>query len=121
MTADNYRTVFELGFRSFPWSTVSGPLLFIGISFLLIKLSRFVKRKTLYFATGVFVGSIATIIFVVLLITIVPDFLKLRNAYVSGKSQGRRGCRHRLSSSSNDWACCRIVHDGWGHVFVQRD
>lgn len=64
-----------------------GPLLFIGISLLLIKLSRFFKRKTFYLAAGVFLGSIATIIFVVLLITIVPDFLKLRNAYVSGKSQ----------------------------------
>ena len=84
---DSYQTIFVLGLRSFPWSMVGGPLLFIGISLLVIKLSRSFKRKTFYFAAGIFLGSIATIIFVVLLITIIPNFLKLRNAYVSGKSE----------------------------------
>ncbi len=85
---DQYQTIFELGFRSFPWPSIIRLLVFIAVGLLLIQLF---KRRTVYVLVGVFVASIATIILLVSLVVFVPDFFKLRNAYASGKDLGVEG------------------------------
>jgi hypothetical protein len=87
MAAESYQTIFELGFRSLPLSFMGGPLFFIGISLLLIRFARHFRRKTFFIAVGVFIGSMATIMFVTLLIALIPKFLELRSAYVAGQSK----------------------------------
>lgn len=86
MPADNYQTIFELGFRTFPWTAVGGPLIFIAAGFLLFRISSFFKRKTFYAAFGMIFASLATLIFLVSLMFFIPRFLTLRHAYVSGRS-----------------------------------
>jgi hypothetical protein len=86
------QTVFEIGFHTFPWTQVLGPLLFVAVGFLLFWVGSSSRakwlgsRKTIYATTGAFVGSFALIIFVILLITIVPDFVAARHAYITGNS-----------------------------------
>ena len=53
MTADNYETIFELGFRSFPWTRVIQPIIFLTVGLLLIPLF---KSKKFYFIVGVQCG-----------------------------------------------------------------
>jgi hypothetical protein len=83
VTADNYQTVFELGFRSFPWTSIIRPLVFIGMGLLLIQLF---KRRTFYVMVGAFVASMSLLFFLLSLMIFVPNFVKLRAEYVSGKS-----------------------------------
>jgi len=89
---DSSRTIFEIGFRTFPWKEVLDPLLFVAIGFLLLWLGSTSRvkwlgfRKTIYAISGAFIGSFALIIFVVLLIRLLPDFVTLRHAYVTGNS-----------------------------------
>jgi hypothetical protein len=83
MNADNYETIFELGFGSFPWTRVIQPIIFLTIGLLLIPLFR---SKKYYFIVGVFVASMASLFLFISLVTFVPNFVKLRTAYVSGKS-----------------------------------
>lgn len=42
MTQGNYHTAFQMGFRSFPWSAVAHPLIFVAIGLLLV---RFLKDR----------------------------------------------------------------------------
>ncbi len=77
-------TIFELGFRSFPWMRVIQPLIFLAIGLLLASL--FKKRKRVYFTVGVFVASIASLFLLISLVVFVPEFAELRNTYLSGKS-----------------------------------
>lgn len=83
MTHANYRTLFELGFGSFPWFSVARPLIFIAIGLLIIK---FAKRRPAYLVMGVFAACFAFVILLVSLINYVPEFFKLRGAYLSGKT-----------------------------------
>lgn len=83
MTADNYETIFELGFRSFPWTRVIQPIIFLTVGLLLIPLF---KGKKIFFIVGMFVASMASLFLLVSLMTFIPNFVKLRTAYVSGKS-----------------------------------
>jgi hypothetical protein len=83
VTPENYQAIFELGWRSFPWARVIQPLVFLVGGLLLIKLF---KRKTTYLIVLVFVTSMASLIFLISLVVFIPDFVKLRAAYVSGKS-----------------------------------
>lgn len=83
MTANNYRTIFELGFSSFPWPSLVQPLIFLGIGLIII---RFFKSKTPHLVVGVFVASMGSLFFLISLVSFLPSFLKLRSAYVSGKS-----------------------------------
>lgn len=83
MMANNYRTIFELGFRSFPWSRVIQPIVFIIMGLLLIKL---LKSKKYFVIVGVFVASIASLVLLTSLVIFVPNFVSLRSAYASGKS-----------------------------------
>lgn len=82
MTANNYHTIFELGFRSFPWVKLAHPLIFLALGLVFIRLS---KRKTYYLAVGLFVVSIASIVLFMSLVVFIPKFVTLRSAYVSGK------------------------------------
>jgi hypothetical protein len=83
MTADSYETIFELGFRSFPWTRVIQPIIFLTVGLLLIPLF---KSKNFYFIVGVFVASMASLFLLISLVNVIPNFVKLRTAYVSGKS-----------------------------------
>ena len=42
MTQGNYQTIFEIGFRSFPWEKVAQPLIFVALGLVLV---RFLKPK----------------------------------------------------------------------------
>ena len=82
MTPDSY-PIFELGFRSFPWTSVIRPLIFLAIGLLLALLFR---GKRLYFMVGIFVASLAALIMLSSLVVSVPKFVGLRSAYLSRKS-----------------------------------
>jgi hypothetical protein len=79
----NYQTVFEIGFRSFPWSGLLHPVPFILIGFLLF---RFGKSKQIYQATGIILVALAMFFFSILAVRIVPGFFEIRHAYRSGNS-----------------------------------
>jgi hypothetical protein len=83
MTQADYKTVFEIGLGSFPWASAARPLIFVVIGALLV---RFVKRKRIYVVMGILGVAFGTLIFVTLLVIFVPNFVKLRSAYVSGRS-----------------------------------
>ena len=83
MTVDNYQTIFELGFQSFPWPRVVQPLVFLAVGLLLIQLFR---SKKFYVILGAFVASMASLFLLLSLVIFVPNFVKQRSAYVSGKS-----------------------------------
>ncbi len=83
MTHVNYQTVFEIGFGSFPWARVVHPLIFVAVGLLLV---RFLKGKQPYVVVGVFMASLASVFLLISLVIFIPNFVKLRSAYVSGKS-----------------------------------
>jgi hypothetical protein len=79
----NYQTVFEIGFRSFPWSALMHPVPFIIIGVLLC---RFRKGKQIYQAAGIIGAAMATLFFLLLAVSLVPNFVELRHTYTSGNS-----------------------------------
>lgn len=79
----NYQTVFEIGFRSFPWGLFLHPVLFILIGALLFK---FGKSRTIYQAFGIIAAVYATLLFFLGAVSLVPTFVELRHAYKSGNS-----------------------------------
>jgi hypothetical protein len=83
MTQANYQTVFEMGLSSFPWARVLHPVPFIVIGLLLF---RFFRSKQIYQVMGVITASLGSILFLLSLIIFVPNFVRLRSAYVSGRS-----------------------------------
>ena len=83
MMANNYRTIFELGFHSFPWSRVIQPIVFIIMGLLLIK---FLRAKRYFVIVGVFVASMACLVLLTSLVIFIPNFVSLRSAYASGRS-----------------------------------
>ncbi len=89
---DSSHTIYEIGFRTFPWKDMLDPLLFVGVGFLLFWIGStsrakwLGRRKTIYAVSGAFIGSFALIIFVVLLIRLFPDLMSLRHDYVAGNS-----------------------------------
>jgi len=78
-----YETVFEIGFRSFPWSGLLHPVPFILLGLLLF---RFGRRKQIYQAVGIGAAVFATLFFFLGVVTLVPTFVELRHAYKSGHS-----------------------------------
>jgi cytochrome bd-type quinol oxidase subunit 2 len=72
----NYQTVFEIGFRSFPWSALMHPVPFILIGVLLF---RFRKGKQIYQAAGIIGAAMATLFFLLLAASLVPNFVELRH------------------------------------------
>ena len=83
MTQANYQTVFEIGLPSFPWARVLHPLIFVAIGLLLV---WFLKSRQIYLVMGVFMASLASLFLLISLGTFIPNFMKLRSAYVSAKS-----------------------------------
>lgn len=75
--------VFQIGLRSFPWARVLHPLPFAVVGFLLF---RFCRSKRIYQVTGLVVASLALVFLLVALVAFVPSFLKVRSAYLSGRS-----------------------------------
>jgi len=82
MAQESVQTIFELGFRSFPWASVSHTLVVLPIGLLLM---RFPKSKR-FALVGVLMVSVALFFFLISLVAVVPDFLKQRSAYLSGKN-----------------------------------
>jgi hypothetical protein len=82
MAQPEYQTIFEIGLRSIPWSTVLHPLPFIIIGVLLL---RFARAKSAQI-TGVAVASMATLFSLILAVISVAKFIKLRSAYRNGDS-----------------------------------
>ena len=88
----SWHTIFEIGLRTFPWKHVLGPLLFVAVGSLLFWVGSTSRakwlgsRKTIYATLGAFIGSLALLMFMVLLVKLVPDFLALRHAYLIGDS-----------------------------------
>src|SRR5450432_1152636 len=81
MLQPHYQTVFEIGPQSFPWSDLMHPIPFIIVGLLLF---RFAKGKEIYQIIGIIVAALATVFFLILSVSLVPDFLELRSAYKSG-------------------------------------
>jgi hypothetical protein len=94
MTSDNYQTVFELGFRTFPWPRIIQPFFFLIGGIAIIKLSR---RNKFRFVFGVFLAGMASLFLLLSLVTFVPEFIGLRAAYRSGKSVAVEGTVQDLS------------------------
>jgi hypothetical protein len=88
MTQGNYQTIFEIGFRSFPWGKVAQLLIFVALGLVLV---RFLKSKKSYLVVGVLMASMASIFVIVLLVVTVPEFIGLRSAYLSGKGSTVEG------------------------------
>jgi hypothetical protein len=79
----HYQTVFEIGFKSFPWNAVLHPVPFILVGAFLF---RFGRNKQIYRFVGIIVASLATLFFVVATVNFLPQFVALRNAYRDGDS-----------------------------------
>lgn len=77
-----YRTIFEIGFHSFPWSAFLNPSLCImlGIAFY-----RFSSRQ-LFKAFGFVAIIVGTIFFLLASVSVIPMSIRLRKAYVSGRT-----------------------------------
>jgi hypothetical protein len=84
----NCQTVFEVGFRSFPWSALMHPVPFIVIGVLLFRLR---KGKQFYQAAGLIIAAMATLFFLLLAASLVPNYVKLRHTYTSGNSSVAEG------------------------------
>jgi hypothetical protein len=83
-----YVTVFEIGFKAFPWTGLVNPVLFILIGILLF---RFGRSKQVYQATGLIVAALGTLFFCVIALNLVPNFLELRRAFKGGNSSIAEG------------------------------
>ena len=83
MTQATYQTVFELGLGSFPWARLLHPVFFIVIGLLLF---RFGRSRQIYQAMGLIGASLGTIFFLIALLVFIPNFVKVRSAYVAGRS-----------------------------------
>lgn len=79
----SYDTVFEIGFRSFPWDRLLHPLPFILIGLLLLTFGR---RKPVYQSMGVIIGAFAALFVALGAISLVPEFVEIRHNYKSGGS-----------------------------------
>jgi hypothetical protein len=78
----NYKTIFEIGFSTFPWGGLLHPVFFILFGLLLF---RFGRRKQFYQVVGGIGAAFATF-FLLLGLTPVPKFIELRHTYKSGNS-----------------------------------
>ena len=78
-----YQSIFEIGFRSFPWFTLLHPVPFIVVGALLF---RFVKGRQIYQAVGILVATFATLIFLLGSVRLVPEFIADWHTYKRGDS-----------------------------------
>jgi hypothetical protein len=79
----DYRTIFEIEWRSFPWAGLfyDAPFIILGVF-----LFRFSRSKQIYKAVGLIVAILATLFLLLRASSFVPDFVSLRSAYRSGDS-----------------------------------
>jgi hypothetical protein len=57
MAQPDYKTIFEIGIKSFPWSVLLHPVFFFVIGLIVV---RFAKGKQFYQIVGGFVAGLAT-------------------------------------------------------------
>jgi hypothetical protein len=77
-----YQTVFEIGFKSFPWADLLHPGIFVLLGFALYRFSKQGFRRVL----GLVALAFGALLVLISFLTIIPVFLKERNAYVHGRS-----------------------------------
>lgn len=76
----HYRTVFEIGIRSFPWGAFLHPFIGIVLGFL-----TFLFGKRGYIRVfGAVIAGLAAVIFLVGPVQLVPEFFSIRSAYKQG-------------------------------------
>ncbi|MGD0403061.1 MAG: hypothetical protein ABSB66_07675 [Candidatus Acidiferrales bacterium] len=75
-----YRTIFEIGFRSFPWPAFLNPsfCIMLGIAFYRFSARQFFK------AFGFVAIIVGAIFFLLTSVSLIPMSIRLRNAYVNG-------------------------------------
>lgn len=83
MEQANYHTIFQIGLKSFPWSTLLHPIPFIVIALVLVCLSR---RKQYFKIVGSIIAVLGVMFFVTLALKLVPDFVAQRRPYAKGVS-----------------------------------
>ena len=78
-----YQTIFEIGFRSFPWSAFLSPVLFILLG---IASYRFSTRQ--FFKVFGLIGSaFGFLIVLVICVSLVPNYIRSRNTYKNGQTK----------------------------------
>jgi len=79
----HYDTVFEIGLRSFPWANLLHPGIAVVIG---VPLFLFSKGKKLYGLVGLVLAMFGALLVLIAAITLVPEYVSLRRAYVRGNS-----------------------------------
>ena len=83
MTAQpEYQTIFEIGFRTFPWLNAFQPLVFVVIGFALFRFSKSQYQK----AIGLIIGVFAIVFTILATTAILPKGLDQRSHYLTGPS-----------------------------------
>jgi hypothetical protein len=79
----DYQTIFEIGWRSFPWGGLfhDAPFIILGVF-----LFRFSRSKQIYEAVGLIVAILATLFLLLSASSYVPEFVSQRGAYRNGDS-----------------------------------
>lgn len=80
--SDQYQTIFEIGFKSFPWLDWLHPCLAVVIGRGLYKWTRRQYSR----AVGMLAIAFGIILFVASSLASIPEFLKLRSDYAKGHS-----------------------------------
>ena len=88
MVQPEYETVFEIGLRFFPWGGLLHPLPFVILGLLLV---RFSKGKQSLQIVGATVAVLASMFLVLLAVSLVPNFLRLRSTFRQGDSSVIQG------------------------------
>jgi hypothetical protein len=83
MAQANYQTVFHIGLGSFPWSFMLVPALMIAVGCALI---RFQSGKQIRQVVGWVVISVSLLSIFLVSLSLIPEFLEVRHAYLTGDS-----------------------------------
>lgn len=81
MIQASYQTIFQIGLKSFPWSTLLHPIPFVVIALVLVCLPG---RRQFLKAFGSITAVLAALFFLILVLKLVPDFVAQRQAYAKG-------------------------------------
>jgi hypothetical protein len=82
-----YRTLFEIGFRTFPWLDALHPLLFVVLGFGLFRFSKSQFKEGL----GLVMGAFAIVLTIVATTAILPKAFEQRSDYLRGQSKTVEG------------------------------
>lgn len=83
MIPSNYQTIFQIGPSSFPWTQLLHPIPFIVIALVLL---LFPSGKQILKIFGALIAFLSTLFLIIMVVVLVPNFLKQRRAYVNGGS-----------------------------------